>query len=92
MWKEEEHGTAAVNVTRYEEAAATGAKTIAVGCPFCLTMMTDASKQADQGIKVKDVAEIIAERLESWSVEHWRSSASGARGTAVTLLPRFRSA
>ena len=55
------HG--AVNVTRYEEAAATGAKTIAVGCPFCLTMMTDASKQADKGIKVKDVVEMIAERL-----------------------------
>ena len=65
MWKEEEHGTAAVNMTRYNEAAATGAKTIAVGCPFCLTMMTDASKQAEQGIKVKDVAELIAERLET---------------------------
>jgi len=64
MWKEEEHGTAPVNVTRYNEAAATGAKTIAVGCPFCLTMMTDATKQADQGIVVKDIAEIIAERLE----------------------------
>ena len=63
MWKEEEHGTAAVNITRYEEAAATGAKTIAVGCPFCLTMLTDASKQADKDVKVKDVAEIIAERL-----------------------------
>jgi Fe-S oxidoreductase len=63
MWKEEEHGTAAVNVTRYEEAAATGAKTIAVGCPFCLTMLTDASKQAGQDVKVKDVVEIIAERL-----------------------------
>lgn len=65
MWKEEEHGTAPVNVTRYEEAAATGAATIAVGCPFCLTMMTDAAKQADQGIKVKDVVEILAERLSS---------------------------
>ena len=63
MWKEEEHGSAPVNVTRYEEAAATGAKTVAVGCPFCLTMLTDASKQAGQGVKVKDVAEIIAERL-----------------------------
>jgi Fe-S oxidoreductase len=69
MWKEEEHGVAAVNMTRYNEAAATGAKTIAVGCPFCLTMMTDASKQADQGIKVKDIAEIIAERLETERVE-----------------------
>ncbi len=63
MWKEEEHGSAAVNVTRYAEAAATGAKTIAVGCPFCLTMLTDASKEADQGVKVRDVVEIIAERL-----------------------------
>jgi Fe-S oxidoreductase len=63
MWKEEEHGSAAVNITRYEEAAATGAKTIAVGCPFCLTMLTDASKQAGKNVKVKDVAEIIAERL-----------------------------
>ena len=61
---EEEHGSAAVSVTRYQEAAATGATTIAVGCPFCLTMMTDASKQAENGIKVRDVAEIIAERLE----------------------------
>jgi Fe-S oxidoreductase len=63
MWKEEEHGDKAVNVTRYEEAAATGAKTIAVGCPFCLTMLTDASKIADQGVVVKDVVEIVAEAL-----------------------------
>ena len=65
MWKEEEHGSEAVNVTRYNEAVATGAKTIAVGCPFCLTMMTDASKKAgESGLVVKDVVEILAERLE----------------------------
>jgi Fe-S oxidoreductase len=64
MWKEEEHGSAAVSITRYEEAAATGAKTIAVGCPFCLTMMTDASKQAENGIRVRDVVEILAEQME----------------------------
>ncbi len=63
MWKEEEHGTAAVNMTRYQEAAATGCSTIAVGCPFCLTMLTDASKEADEGVQVKDVAELVAERL-----------------------------
>ncbi len=64
MWKEEEHGSASVSITRYEEAAATGAKTIAVGCPFCLTMMTDASKQAENGIRVRDVVEILAEQME----------------------------
>ncbi|MFZ2489169.1 MAG: (Fe-S)-binding protein [Anaerolineae bacterium] len=63
MWKEEEHGTAAVNMTRYQEAAALDVKTIAVGCPFCLTMLTDASKQADQGIEVKDIVELVASGL-----------------------------
>ncbi len=63
MWKEEEHGSAAVNMTRYEEAATLGVKTIAVACPFCLTMLTDASKQADQGIEVKDIVELVAEGL-----------------------------
>ena len=64
MWKEEEPGSAAVNKTRYDEARATGAKTIAVGCPFCLTMMTDAAKSAGEGVAVKDVVELIAESLE----------------------------
>ncbi len=63
MWKEEEHGTAAVNLTRFAEARATGAQTLAVGCPFCLTMMEDANKDGGGEMTVRDVAEIIAERL-----------------------------
>ncbi len=63
MWKEEEPGQKAVNQERYEEARRTGAGTIAVGCPFCLTMLTDASKAADEGVVVKDVVELIAENL-----------------------------
>ncbi len=64
MWKEEEHGFQAVNLKRYEEAVETGASCIAVGCPFCLTMLTDASKEAgEDGLEVKDIAEIIAEAL-----------------------------
>ncbi len=64
MWKEEEHGTAAVNLTRFAEAKATGAETVAVGCPFCLTMMEDASKADGGQVAVRDVAEMIAERLQ----------------------------
>jgi len=64
MWKEEEHGDQAVNEARYQEAVATGADAIAVGCPFCLTMMTDAAKAADDGLVVKDVVELMAEQLE----------------------------
>ncbi len=64
MWKEEEHGTANVNRTRFAEAKATGVKTLAVGCPFCMTMLNDASKADGGEVIVKDVAEIVAERLK----------------------------
>ena len=64
MWKEEENGTARVNESRFAEAKSTGADTVAVGCPFCLTMMNDASKADGGNIQVKDVAEIVAERLK----------------------------
>lgn len=63
MWKEEEEGETRVNLTRYAEAKSSGAKTIAVGCPFCLTMMSDAAKTEENGLQVLDVAEIVAERL-----------------------------
>ena len=65
MWKEEESGTARVNQTRFAEAKTTGASTLAVGCPFCMAMMTDASKADGGEIQVKDVAELVAERLKS---------------------------
>jgi len=64
MWKEEEPGTDKVNNVRYAEARRTGAKTVAVGCPFCLTMMTDAAKADNDSMQVQDVAELVAARLQ----------------------------
>jgi Fe-S oxidoreductase len=64
MWKEEEQGTARVSERRFAEAKSTGASTVAVGCPFCLTMMSDASKADGGEIKVMDVAEVVAERMK----------------------------
>lgn len=64
MWKEEENGTGRVNEARFAEAKSTGADTVAVGCPFCLTMMSDASKADGGNIQVKDVAEIVVERMK----------------------------
>ena len=64
MWKEEEEGSGRVNEARFAEAKATGADTVAVGCPFCLTMMTDAAKGDGGTIQVKDVAEIVAEKMK----------------------------
>ncbi len=64
MWKEEEAGSGRVNEARYQEAKSTGANMIAVGCPFCLTMMNDASKADGDSMQVKDVAELVAERMK----------------------------
>jgi len=64
MWKEEENGTGRVNEARFAEVKSTGADMVAVGCPFCLTMMNDASKADGGNIQVKDVAEIVAERMK----------------------------
>jgi Fe-S oxidoreductase len=63
MWKEEEHGSINVNKVRFAEAKATGANTLAVSCPFCMAMLNDASKADGGKVAVKDVAEIVAERL-----------------------------
>ena len=63
FWKEEEPGDSAVNLARYQEAQSTGADTLAVGCPFCLRMLKDANLANPDGPEVKDVAEIVAERL-----------------------------
>ncbi|MDL1882859.1 4Fe-4S dicluster domain-containing protein [Anaerolineae bacterium CFX8] len=63
FWKEEEHGTKAVNIERYEEAKATGADVVAVGCPFCMQMFESAQPAVPDGPAVKDIAELVAERL-----------------------------
>lgn len=63
MFKDAEKGKKEINIERAEEALATGAKTIAVACPFCMTMMTDGvkNKEKEAEVKVKDLAELIAE-------------------------------
>jgi Fe-S oxidoreductase len=64
MWMEEKVGKR-INIERVEEALSTGAKTIAVGCPFCSTMIGDgvtakkASGEASQDIEVIDVATVL---------------------------------
>jgi Fe-S oxidoreductase len=63
MYKEAEPGKKEVNIERTEEALGTGADTIAVACPFCMTMMSDGvkNKEKESVVKVKDIAELIAE-------------------------------
>jgi len=64
MFLEETQGKR-VNIERTEELLETGAKTIAVNCPFCMTMISDGVKAKDvEDVKVKDVSEIILESLK----------------------------
>ncbi|MCS6790969.1 MAG: (Fe-S)-binding protein [Bacteroidia bacterium] len=65
MFKEPEPGRKDINIERTEELLALAPKRIAVGCPFCMTMLTDGVKHAGQQkeVRVQDVAEILAERL-----------------------------
>lgn len=62
MFKEPEPGKKDINVERTEEALKTGASAIAVGCPFCLTMMADGvkNKNKESEVSVVDLAELIA--------------------------------
>jgi Fe-S oxidoreductase len=63
MFKEPEKGNKDINIARTEEALETGATTVAVACPFCMTMITDGvkNKEKESEVKVKDLAELIAE-------------------------------
>jgi Fe-S oxidoreductase len=62
MWMEERVGER-INVERKKELLATGADAIAVACPFCMTMLTDAGKKLDSTVPVYDIAEVVADRL-----------------------------
>ncbi|WP_405114981.1 (Fe-S)-binding protein [Micromonospora sp. NBC_01405] len=76
MWMEEKIGKR-INVDRVEEAMATGAKTIAVGCPFCSTMLNDGvnGKGAGEQVEVIDVASVLLRSVKP-------ADAAGAKETA----------
>jgi Fe-S oxidoreductase len=63
MWKEEEPGTSRVSAERIRQAKDVGAQTLAVGCPFCMIMLSDAAKSEAPELQLMDVAEIVAQRI-----------------------------
>lgn len=66
MWMEERIGKR-INTERVEEALATGATTIAVGCPFCHTMINDGvtGKGANEQVEVVDVATVLLRSVKA---------------------------
>ena len=82
MWMEEHVGEGydRVNVIRSKELAATGADTVAVGCPFCSTMVTDGLSAIGAEMEVKDVAELVWEQIKAndAKIEAAKASAEAA--------------
>ena len=58
MWMEEKIGSR-INLNRVDEAIATGAAEVAVGCPFCRVMVSDGMVARDSSVEVLDVAQVM---------------------------------
>lgn len=53
-----------INRTRVEMAVKTQSEVIGVSCPYCTIMLEDGIKNTNSDIKVQDLVEIVAARLE----------------------------
>lgn len=64
MWLEELEGKR-IYLDRTQEALKADPSTIAVACPFCMTMFEDGVKEegVQDKVKVKDIAELVAEAM-----------------------------
>ncbi len=65
MWLEENIGQR-INIARVEEALREDPQTICVACPYCMLMFEDGlkDKDADERVRVLDVAEVVAAGLK----------------------------
>ena len=99
MWMEEKLG-GRINMNRTEEALATGAERIAIGCPFCRVMMSDGltAKQAEgvgEDVEVVDVAQMLLaavrrgqdEDVESGSVDESAAAAVASESASYAGEP-----
>ena len=64
MWMEETIGKR-INLERSEEIVALQVSNVAVGCPFCLTMIEDGMKELgkEEQIKTLDIAELVEKNM-----------------------------
>ncbi|MDH5672547.1 MAG: (Fe-S)-binding protein [Myxococcales bacterium] len=65
----EEQNENRVNIKRTLQLLDTGCETIASGCPFCMTMLTDGLKaqEKEESIAQKDIVELLAESVQGKS-------------------------
>ncbi|PYE54907.1 (Fe-S)-binding protein [Deinococcus yavapaiensis] len=68
FWKEEEEGHERISDNRFKEIqrrldTAKEGKVVAVGCPFCKSMLNSTPAKGDSDVVVKDVAELLLESV-----------------------------
>jgi len=63
MWMEEKIGER-INLNRVDEAIATGAEEVAVGCPFCRVMVSDGMVAQNSSVEVLDVAQVMLRNVK----------------------------
>jgi Fe-S oxidoreductase len=72
FWKEEEEGSERISDNRYREAeqALSGAdeKVLAVGCPFCKSMLESTPGKVTDAVAVRDIAELLLEGVQKRAV------------------------
>ena len=64
MWMEENLGTR-INLSRVDEAIATGVQEVAVACPFCRIMVTDGVTARESDLQVLDVAQVLLRSVKN---------------------------
>jgi Fe-S oxidoreductase len=63
-----------VNQERARQALETGADVVAVGCPFCMTMLEDGvnARKGERDVRVMDVAELLWQSVATGENEEMR--------------------
>ncbi|MFT4264229.1 MAG: heterodisulfide reductase-related iron-sulfur binding cluster, partial [Nocardioides sp.] len=88
MWMEEKLGSR-INENRTNEAVATGADQIAVGCPFCRVMLSDgltkaqANGEAREEVEVLDVAQMLLASVKGEQATKLAPGAGAANAASV---------
>ncbi len=69
FWKEEEPGLEKIATNRFNEAQhalskCEGSKILAVGCPFCKSMLSSTPNRTGSDVQVRDIAELLLEGVQ----------------------------
>jgi Fe-S oxidoreductase len=65
MWLEEDRGTR-INQLRFSQLRSSGTEDVAVACPYCYSMLSDAQRESDlEQARTLDVIELVAMSMET---------------------------